>query len=126
MTQRYEIEAWLGDNHGLTDDQIDELTRLAEELRERYPDPDDQEERDAALSAAHRIMVDMPDAVVEDLARELFAARMAEAKALAGLRQAAIMMVGWGTETEAGFARRAGVDRMAVRGWLGKRQRPRC
>lgn len=121
MTQRYETEAWLGDDHGLTDEQIDELTATADEIAERYPDPDDQAERDAALTAAYRIMAGQAEALVEELARERVNAREAELLALAGLRQAALTLIP-GDETQAGFARRAGVDRMAVRDWLGLRK----
>jgi hypothetical protein len=46
---------------------------------------------------------------------------MAERKALVALRQVAVMRIGNGDATEAGFAHQAGVDRMAVRKWLGKR-----
>lgn len=120
MIQRHEIEAWLGDDHGLTSEQIAELTRTADDIAERYPDPDDTDEREAALVAAYRIMSG-DAAVVEELAAELTRARLAEARALAGLRQAAMSLVGDGAESESGMARRAGVDRMAVRGWLGKR-----
>ena len=118
QTQRYEIEEWLGDDHGLTDDQIDDLTRSADDIGEQYPDPDDQAERDAALVAAYRIMVG--EDIIEELAAARTAARDAESTALAGLRQAARMLIP-DTETQAGFARRAGVDRMAVRDWLGLR-----
>jgi hypothetical protein len=48
------------------------------------------------------------------------AARTAEVAALAGLRQAARQLIPAGDRTEAGFAREASVDRMAVRSWLGK------
>ncbi|KAB2384768.1 hypothetical protein [Actinomadura montaniterrae] len=119
-TQRHEIEAWLGDDHGLTDEQIDDLMREADEIAERYPDEGDQEERDAALTTAYRLMTGEVEEIVEELGRERLAARIAEAKALAGLRQAATMLIPT-AESESGFARRANVDRMAVRGWLGKR-----
>lgn len=119
-TQRHEIEAWLGNDHGLTDDQIDALTDTADAITARYPDPDDRDEREAALTAAYRLMAgDM--GVVDELGHQLLAARLAEARALAGLRQAALDLIPAGRETQAGFARRAGVDRMAVRGWLGQR-----
>ena len=50
--QRHEIEAWLGPAYGvLTEAQIDRVHREAVRIHERYPDPDDSEERDAALSA---------------------------------------------------------------------------
>lgn len=118
--QRYELDAWLGDDHGLDDDQVDELLRLAGEIEERYPDPDDEDEAREALTTAYRIILG-EHKVVEQLAAERSAAKAAEVRALAGLRQAAIMQVQAGDETESGFARRANVDRMAVRGWLGKR-----
>ncbi|MEU0659643.1 hypothetical protein [Streptomyces lavendulocolor] len=119
--QRYELEAWLGDDHGLTEEQIGELLSMAGEIDERYPDSDDQVERDAALAAAYRLMREAPEDLVEELARERADARVAERKALAGLRQIGITRIAHGDDTEAGFARRAGLDRMAVRRWLGKR-----
>lgn len=119
-TQRHEIEAWLGDDHGLTDQQIDDLTATADEIAARYPDPDDKAEREAALTVAYQLMAG-DEGTVEELARELLAARLAEAQALAGLRQAALTLIPSNQETQAGFARRAGVDRMAVRGWFGQR-----
>ncbi len=125
-TQRYEIEAWLGDDHGLTDDQVTELTRIADEIAARFPDPDDQPERDAALGAAVQLMGDTePDLVVDSLRTDLTAARMAKRAATAAIQQAALMVIrnrrGAEVDTEAGFARRAGVDRMTVRDWLGLR-----
>lgn len=119
-TQRYEIEAWLGDNHGLTDEQVDNLVTTADDIASRYPDPDDADEREAALTVAYRLMAG-DESVVDTLAAELAAARQVQVKALAGLRQAALDLIPEGCATEKGFARRAGVDRMAVRGWLGKR-----
>ena len=119
-TQRHEIQAWLGDDHGLTDQQVDELVRTADDIAVRYPDPDDREEREAALTVAYRLMTG-DTTTVEELARELAAARQAQVRALAGLRQAALTLIPAQDDTQAGFARRAGVDRMAVRGWLGKR-----
>lgn len=126
-TQRHEIEAWLGDDHGLTDQQIDDLMRTADEIADRHPDPDDHAERHAALTVAYRLMTG-DTGVVDELGRELTAARAAESLALTGLKQAADMLLPGGgrplpssSETEAGFARRAGVTRMAVRDWLGKR-----
>ena len=118
--QQHELEAWLGDDHGLDEDQIAELLRHADDIEERYPDPDDQEERDAALSTAYRL-IRLEDEVIGELAQERSDARAAESRALAGLRQAALMLIPTESRTEAGFARQVGVDRMAVRSWLGKR-----
>jgi hypothetical protein len=120
-TQRYEIEAWLGDDRNLTGEQIDQLVTVADEIADRYADPDDGEEREASLTVAYRLMTEDEGLVVDELARELVSARLAQVRALAGLRQAAVSLIPAGRETQAGFARRAGVDRMAVRGWLGQR-----
>lgn len=118
--QRYELDAWLGDDHGLTDEQVGDLLTTAGDIATRYPDEDDADLREAALTVAYRTMMEGP-AVLDELAERLASARLAEARALAGLRQAAVSLIPPGRETQAGFARRAGVDRMAVRGWLGQR-----
>lgn len=121
-TQRPEIEAWLGDDHGLTADQVASLARVADSINARYPDPDDGEEREAALIAAYRIMSDPePEHVLDGLAAELTRSRAAESAALAGIRQAALMLIPDKRISQAGFARAVGVDRMAVRDWLGLR-----
>lgn len=118
--QLHELEAWLGDDHGLDAEQITDLLKAADEIEERYPNPDDQEEAQAALTAAYRLMAEGPDSVIAELAAARVAARTAEVVALAGLRQAARQLISAGDRTEAGFAREGGVDRMAVRSWLGK------
>ena len=126
-TQRHEIEAWLGDfADELTDDQINDLVRISDEIEARYPDPDDEDERRAAMTVAHRLMVEDHDDVVDELAQRLRAARLAQIEALAGIRQAALILVqdhprgrpdAPEVTTASGFARRAGVDRSAVIGW---------
>ncbi|GAA3590881.1 hypothetical protein [Streptomyces osmaniensis] len=118
--QLYELEAWLGNDHELNEDQLTQLLDEANEIEERYPDADDQPERDAALSTAYQLLLGQ-DEVIEELARKRDAAKAAESQALAGLRQAALMLIPNESRTESGFAKQAGVDRMAVRGWLGKR-----
>lgn len=115
--QRYELDAWLGDDHGLNDDQFDELLRIADEIEEQYPDEDDRDDREAAFTAAYRLMVEAPEDLVAELAAERTAARIAEHKALVGLRQVAVTRIGNGDATEAGFAQQAGIDRMTVRKW---------
>ncbi|TDX84938.1 helix-turn-helix transcriptional regulator [Amycolatopsis arida] len=125
-TQHHEIEAWLGDDHGLDDEQVRDLTRIANELDARYPDPDDEDLKTAALVAAYRLMIDDAEEVVTDFANDLFRARAAEHQALAGLRQAARTLVrvdrsARGIHSQAGFAEIVGVDRQTVRDWLGLR-----
>lgn len=117
--QQYELEAFLGDDHGLDEDQIAELLAKADEIEERCDaDPDEMSEE---LVAAYRLMRENPGDVVKELAERRLAASIAEFNALAGLRQAAIVLIERGDFTESGFSRAAGVDRMTVRKWLGKR-----
>lgn len=115
--QQHELDAWLGDDHGLNEQQVADLLYTANTIDARYPDPDDVEERDTALIAAYRAMAaeDLDDLITE-YGDRLFAARHAEVLALAALRQ----LAGYGYP-EGTFARQAGIDRMTVRGWLGKR-----
>ncbi|MFD8633728.1 hypothetical protein [Streptomyces sp. NPDC059533] len=118
--QMHELESWLGDDHGLDDREIADLMEAAEQIEECYPDPDDQDEAQAALTTAYRLMVEEPEAVIAELNAARTRARVAEIAALASLRQAARQLIPAGDRTEAGFAREAGVDRMVVRKWLGK------
>lgn len=119
--QRYELEAWLGDDHCLADGQLDELIDIADQLADQYPGPDDEPERNSALFTAYRLMVGTQLPVINDLAQELLSSRQAELAALAGLEQAARQLIPSDEISEAMFAREAGVDRMTVRKWLGKR-----
>jgi DNA-binding transcriptional regulator YiaG len=115
--QRYELDAWLGDDHGLSEEQVEELLRAAEEIEEQYPDEDDQDDRETALTAAYRLMVEAPEGLIGELAAERTAAQIAERKSLVALRQIAVTRISSGDATEAGFAQQAGVDRMTVRKW---------
>lgn len=116
--KRHELTAWLGDDHTLTEDQFTDLLWQADEIEAHYPDPDDHDERAAALTVAYQLIAGSGD-VVGDLAAALADARTRQLRALAGLERAAIITIP-AAETESGFARRAGVDRMTVRKWLGK------
>lgn len=122
--QPYELEAWLGDENTLTEQQFTELLRIAHDIETRYPDPDHEDERTAALVAAHRLIVEDEETVIADYAAQLRAARAAETAALAALRQASLTLIttsskgARGLRTQQGFARAAGVDRAAVRDWL--------
>jgi DNA-binding transcriptional regulator YiaG len=121
VMQLFELEAWLGDDHGLTDDQLAELLNEAQEIAERYPDADDQAERNAALTAAYRLKAEPAEDVIADYSQQLSDARAAESAASAGLQQVAQSIPG-GALTESGFARAAGVDRMTVRKWTQDRK----
>lgn len=137
-SQTHEIEAWLGDDHGLTDEQVEELRQISDDIYAHYCTPDDdvddpemveadlaqasQDERDVALQTAYRLLLG-EEAVIAELTHQRTVARIEEARAAAGLRQAALMIVEPGTRgdrSEAAFARRVGVDRMTMRKWLGK------
>ena len=118
--QLHELEAWLGDDHGLAEDQTAELLRTADDIEEQYPGEDDREDREAALTAAYRVMTEAPEDLIAEISAERTAARIAERRALVALRQIAVTRITSGDATEAGFAQQAGVDRMAVRKWLGK------
>lgn len=129
-TTRSEIETWLGDAATeLTDEQIATLQGAADGIAERYPDEDDVDEREAALTVACRLLLEPREQVVAELADELRRARLAELRALAGIRHAAYALVrvdrsARGIESQAGFANAAGVDRHAVRDWFGLDEPP--
>jgi hypothetical protein len=120
-TQQYVLEAWLGDDHGLDEDQLAELLNISDEIAERYPDEDAQPERDAALSAAYRLMVEPVEDVLADYGKQRVEARAAASAASAALQQAARLLIPKGKLSEAGFSEAAQIDRMAVRRWFGKR-----
>jgi hypothetical protein len=118
--QLFELEAWLGDNHGLDEDELTELLNEANEIEERYPDEDDQPERDAALTAAYRMKTEPLVEVLADFGKQRSDARTAASAASAALQHIVHNLAADGTPSEAGFARIANVDRMTVRKWLGK------
>lgn len=115
--QQYELEAWLGDDHGLDENELAELLQQADEIEDRFPDPDDKAEKHVALVTAYKL-IKGDESVIDELAKDRVHARAAESRALAGLQQAARMA---GAANESAFARRAGVDRMTVRKWRDKR-----
>ncbi|MFJ7963114.1 hypothetical protein [Streptomyces sp. NPDC096324] len=119
--QQHELEAWLGDGHGLDADELAELLNQAEDIEARYPDADDQPERDAALTVAYRLMTEPTEDVLADYGQQRAAARAALSATSAALQQAARTVIAHDKLSEAGFARVAGVDRMSVRKWTGKR-----
>jgi hypothetical protein len=129
--QRSEVEALLGADHGLDNRQVAKLERLADQIADRYPGVAAKADREAALAMAHELLTAVvdPDRVVHELGLELFRVRRAERDTLVRIEQAAVMLVedppGEGVRSESGFARRAGVDRMTIRKWRGRRDRKR-
>jgi hypothetical protein len=112
--------AWLGPAvDDLTAEQIDLVAQASAEIDERYPEADDADVRDAALSATVQYL--LGDTSPEDADRALVAARLAEARAYAAALQVAVMAHRVGGESKAGAARRSGVDRMSLLKALGER-----
>lgn len=117
--QRDDLMAWLGPAaDDLTDEQIERITGEARSIAERYPDPDEQMERDAALSAAMQYLLGESD--VEDANRALIETRRRAAEAFATSVQLAVMLVRDGTP-KATAARKVGIDRMSLLKALGER-----
>lgn len=116
MTQQYEIDAWLGDTV-LIGDQRDRFAGEVEAIAARYPDPDDQADRDEAMSATVQWM--LGETTIEQAAAALAAARGRLASAMILAQQIARLAVLDGG-AEATIARQIGLDRMTVRKVLGK------
>jgi hypothetical protein len=123
--QEHELTAWLGPAvNTMTPEQIDRLAAEARTIAERYLDPDEQPEREAALSAAAQHL--LGDITPDEAARALIEARLAESRAYAAALQIAVMLVGDNVRQgrrpqKATAARRAGIDRMGLLKALGER-----
>jgi len=114
-----DLMAWLGPAaDDLTPEQIDRVRTEAAAIRRRYPDPDEQPERDAALSAAVQYLLGVVSP--EDASRALATARRREREAYVAAEQVAVMLVADGAP-KATAARRAGIDRMSLLKALGER-----
>lgn len=114
--QDHEIDAWLGDVE-LTDDQRAAFETEIDEIYVAYPDPDDQDVRDAAMSTAVQYLIG--DATPAETGRALAHATGELARARAATRTMARLMAGGGTP-ESAISRELGVNRMTVRSALGK------
>lgn len=114
-----ELLAWLGPAaKDLTPEQLERVAAESREIDERYPDPDEQDEREAALSAVVQYL--LGDTTAEDVNRELIAARTRERAAYVAALQVAVMLTRDGTP-KAAAARAVGIDRMRVLKALGER-----
>ena len=115
----HDLMAWLGPAaEELTAEQIERIAAESRDIDQRYPDPDEQPERDAALSAVVQHL--LGETTAEDANRALVAARRAEREAFAAALQIAVMLVR-DREKKATAARRAGIDRMSLLKALGER-----
>lgn len=88
-----DLMAWLGPAADeMTAEQIERVRTEAAAIEQRYPEPDEQPERDAALSAVVQYL--LGETTPEDAGRALVAARRAEREAYAAALQMAVMLVG--------------------------------
>ncbi|WP_143194344.1 hypothetical protein [Micromonospora sp. CB01531] len=110
---------WLGPAAGeMTPEQIEMFAEQWQRVDERYPDPDEQPERHAALSAVVQYLLGETSA--EDANRALIDARLREREAYVVAETIAVMMVRHGYP-KAGAARAVGIDRMSLLKALGER-----
>jgi hypothetical protein len=120
MTTADDLRPWLGPAWGdLTPDQRDRLAVESDRIAARYPDPDDQDERDAALSIAVQYL--LGETTVGDAGRALINARRELARAMAASKQIAAMAALDGSLSEVKAAEQAAIDRMTLLKVLGKR-----
>lgn len=110
--ERYELEAWLGPAlEDLSPEQVDRLHREALAIHARYPDPDDADDREAALVAALQYL--LGDLTLEEAGRARRETRAAERRARVQAIQVACMAEADGMPTAAA-ARVAGLDRQVL------------
>jgi hypothetical protein len=114
-----DLMAWLGPAADeLTPEQIERVAAEARNIDERYPDPDEQPEREAALSATVQYL--LGETTAEEVNRSLIDARSRERDAYVAALQVAVMLHRDGTP-KATAAREAGIDRMGLLKALGER-----
>lgn len=115
-----DLMAWLGPAaDDLTAEQIEAVRAAAHDLGERYPDPDEQPEREAALSATVQYL--LGETSTHDAERRLRAARVEERAAYVAALQVAVMAHRHGGVPKGTAAREVGIDRMRVLKALGER-----
>ncbi|MFI2663296.1 hypothetical protein [Micromonospora carbonacea] len=115
-----DLMAWAGPAWAeLTDEQRDQLADAAADITQRYPDPDDQDDRDAALSATVQYL--LGETTADDTARALLAARQAARAAYVAAVQHAVMLHRVGGSQKKTAALACGIDRMTLLKALGER-----
>lgn len=115
--QDHELRGLLGDTY----DEISERGRakvsaVSDLIDVRYPDPDDVEARQEAMSAALQVILDGGDSALEEVGANWRAARSAEVRAHAALTGAILASDG----PEERIAALAGTSRPTVRKAKGK------
>lgn len=123
--QDHELFAWLGPViDELTNEQIEHVADAARLIQEYYSDPDEQAERDAALSAIVQYL--LGETTPEETAAALTAAVLASNAARAAAVGMGVAMVRANGIPKATAARAAGIDRMKLLEVLGERPRRRA
>lgn len=115
-----DLKAWLGPAAAeLTPEQLDQVADAARDIAQRYPDPDEADDREAALSATVQYL--LGETTTEDANRALVAARSREREAYVAALQVSVLAHRLGGKPKATAAREAGVDRMMLLKALGER-----
>jgi hypothetical protein len=113
------LMAWLGPAaHELTSEQLERFAAEAARIDEWYPDDDEQDERDAALTAVVQHL--LGETSPAEANNALLAARREERRAYAAALAVGVMLVGDGSK-KATAAGMVGVDRMSLLKALGER-----
>lgn len=124
-THEHEMMAWLGPAaDDLTDEQVERIAEEARHIEYRYPDPDEQVEREAALSAVVQYL--LGDMTPEDARLELTEARLWEQRAFTAACWVGVMLVrdrmrAGGSPDKSAAARAVGINRMSLLAALGER-----
>lgn len=112
------IDAWLGPAaDDLDDDQRDRFTAVWDQVVEQYPAPEDQDLRNAALSAAVQYL--SGETTPSEAGRALGRANAALAEARAAVRAVAGLAIDDGA-SEYALHQELGITRTTLRSWLGK------
>jgi hypothetical protein len=123
---RDEVLAWLGDDHGMSEEEVAELVRVAGDVAAWYPGKDWAAEREAAMEVAHQVLTSTKEVNLVGVAAEqqsaTQAAQVAAARdysvARAALRQAVRSTAArWGTPAEQ-LAELSGEPLTVIRTWL--------
>lgn len=109
------IDDWL--DGVLTGEDRERFIPIWDDVAARYPDPDQQDERNAALSAAVRYL--LGEVFPADFGREMGRINSALCEAKAAARAVALLAVDDGV-SEISLHRELGVTRRTLRLWLGK------
>lgn len=124
MMRTDDLMAWLGPAAGeLTPEQREQVAAAAREIDAYYPDPDEQREREVALSAVVQYL--LGEMTTEEAGRKLVKARLREREARVAATWVGVMAVRSEGRKKATTAAEVGIDRMALLEALGERPRRR-